>query len=85
MLAEEEKLRRSQIRARKINPPLGPIVDESGQPSAHTAIEAAAEKADPFISRTRWTMLKSGRIQVVPEANRLGTGTETIPSARVTP
>lgn len=78
-LSEEEKLRRPQIHARKINLLLDPIVDESGQPYPHPVIEAAAENAGYSISRTRWTMLKSGRIQVVPDANRLGTDTEPIP------
>lgn len=71
---EEEKVRPPQIHAREINLPLDPIVDESRTPSAHPAIKAAAEKGG----------YKSGRIHVVPHANRLGTGTETVPWARGT-
>lgn len=67
-LTDEEKFRRAQILARKINLLLDAIVDDSGRPYGYPAIEAAAEKSDYFISRTRWTMLKNGKIQVVPDA-----------------
>ncbi|MET1021010.1 MAG: hypothetical protein ABWX69_02275, partial [Arthrobacter sp.] len=57
-LTEEEEFRRAQILARKINLLLDAIVDESGRPYDHPAIEAAAaQKANYFISRTRWSRL----------------------------
>jgi hypothetical protein len=67
-LTEEEKFRRAQILARKINLLLDAIVDESGRPYGHPAIEAAAKRTGYKMSRTRWSMLKNGRIQVVPDA-----------------
>lgn len=67
-LTEEEKFRRAQILARKINLLLDAIVDESGRPYDYPAIEAAAQKAGYFISRTRWSRLKNGQLQVVPDA-----------------
>lgn len=67
-LTEEEKLRRAQILARKINLLLDAIVDQAGRPYDYPAIEAAAEKTGYFISRTRWSMLKNGQLQVVPDA-----------------
>lgn len=66
-LSEEEKFRRAQILARKIDLLLDAIVDESGRPYDYPAIEAAAEKTGYFISRTRWSRLKNGQFQVVPD------------------
>lgn len=68
MLTEEEKLRRAQTLARKINLLLDARTDESGQPYDHPAIEAGAKKAGVFVSRSRWSSLKNGQVQVVPEA-----------------
>ncbi|MGG5172416.1 hypothetical protein ACQR35_09605 [Pseudarthrobacter sp. J1738] len=67
MLTEEEKARRAEILARKINLLLDALVDEAGRPYDYPAIEAAAEKTGYFISRTRWSMLKNGQFQVVPD------------------
>jgi transcriptional regulator with XRE-family HTH domain len=66
-LTEEEKLRQAQILARKITLLLDAMVDESGQPYDYPAIEAAAKRTGYEMSRTRWSMLKNGRIQVVPD------------------
>jgi hypothetical protein len=66
-LTEEEKARRAEVLARKINLLLDAIVDGSGRPYDFPAIEAAAEKAGYCISRTRWSLLKNGGIQVVPD------------------
>ena len=66
-LSEEEKLRQAQILARKLNLLLDAIVDEAGRPYDYPAIEAAAEKTGYFISRTRWSRLKNGQFQVVPD------------------
>jgi hypothetical protein len=66
-LTEEKKLRQAQILARKINLLLDAIVDEAGRPYDYPAIEAAAEKTGYFISRTRWSMLKNGQFQAVPD------------------
>lgn len=67
-LSEEEKFRQAQILARKINLLLDAIVDVTGRPYDYPAIEAAAKRAGYKMSRTRWSMLKNGRIQVVPDA-----------------
>lgn len=66
-LTEEEKLRQAQILARKINLLLDAIVDGAGRPYDYPAIETAAEKTGYFISRTRWSRLKNGQFQVVPD------------------
>jgi hypothetical protein len=66
-LSEEEKFRQAQILARKINLLLDAIVDGAGRPYDYPAIEAAAEKTGYFISRTRWSRLKNGQFQVVPD------------------
>lgn len=66
-LTQEEKLRRAQVLARKINLLLDARADESGQPYDYPAIEAGAIKVGVFISRTRWSMLKNGQVQVVPD------------------
>lgn len=67
-LSEEEKLRRAQMLARKINLLIDSRMDESGRPYDYRAIEASAKNAGVFISRTRWSRLKNGQVQVVPDA-----------------
>jgi hypothetical protein len=67
-LTQEESLRRAQTLARKINLLLDARTDESGQPYDYPAIEAGAEKAGFSLSRTRWSLLKNGKDQVVPDA-----------------
>lgn len=42
-------------------------MDESGKKLGFEAIFVGAEKAGYEISRTRWSMLKNGRLQVVPD------------------
>lgn len=66
-LTEEEKLRQAQILDRKINLLLDAIVDEAGRTYDYPAVEAAAEKTGYSISRTRWSRLKNGQFQVVPD------------------
>ena len=62
------RLRRAQTLARKINLLLDTIRTESGQPFDYPAIRDAAQKeAGYYISRTRWSLLKSGKEQVVPD------------------
>lgn len=41
---------------------------ESGQPFDYPAIRDGAKEAGYYISRTRWSLLKHGREQTVPEA-----------------
>jgi len=66
-LSEEDKFRRARILDRKINLLLDAIGDQAGRPYDHPAIEAAAKKAGYFISRTRWSRLKNGQLQAVPD------------------
>lgn len=67
-LTQEEKFRRAQTLARKINLLLDARVDKSGVPYDYPAIDAGARKAGYSITRTRWTLLKNGNVQVVPDA-----------------
>ena len=61
-------LRRAEILARKINLLLDTRRDESGRRQGHEAIFYGAEMAGYEISRTRWSMLKNGRLPVVPDS-----------------
>lgn len=61
-------VRRAETLARKIKLLLDTILTESGKTFDYPAVSAAAqEKYDYYISRTRWSLLKSGKEQVVPE------------------
>lgn len=63
-----EKLKRAQSLARKINLLLDIVVTESGEPYPYAAIRDSAQRATGYyISRTRWSLLKNGREQVIPE------------------
>lgn len=62
------EIRRAETLARKINLLLDVIMNESGKPFDYPAIrDGAQEKAGYYISRTRWSLLKHGKEQVVPE------------------
>lgn len=67
-LTREESLRRLQVLARKVNLLLDIRTDDLGQPYDYPAIHERAEKLGYFISRTRWSRLKEGKDQVVPDA-----------------
>ncbi|MCC9175438.1 hypothetical protein [Arthrobacter sp. zg-Y179] len=60
-------LRRAETLARKINLLLDVIMSDSGKPFDYPAIRDGAQKAGYYLSRTRWSLLKSGKEQVVPE------------------
>jgi hypothetical protein len=61
-------VRRAETLARKVKLLLDTIPSKSGKPFDYPAISAAAqEKFDYYISRTRWSLLKSGKEQVVPD------------------
>lgn len=61
-------LQRAELLARKINLLLDVIVSDNGKPYEYTAIrDAIKEKNGYFLSRTRWTLLKAGKVQVVPD------------------
>ena len=60
-------LRRAETLARKINLLLDVIMSESGKPFEYPAIRDGAREAGYYLSRTRWSLLKSGKEQVVPE------------------
>jgi hypothetical protein len=61
-------VRRAETLARKVKLLLDTIPSESGKTFDYPAISAAAqEKFDYYISRTRWSLLKSGKEQVVPD------------------
>jgi transcriptional regulator with XRE-family HTH domain len=59
--------RRAETLARKINLLLDVIHTESGKPYDYPAIRDAAQEAGYYISRTRWSLLKHGKEQVVPD------------------
>jgi hypothetical protein len=61
-------VRRAETLARKIKLLLDTIPSESGKQFDYPAISAGAKaKYDYYISRTRWSLLKSGKEQVVPD------------------
>ena len=60
-------LRRAETLARKINLLLDVIMSDSGKPFDYAAIRDGAQKAGYYLSRTRWSLLKSGKEQVVPD------------------
>jgi hypothetical protein len=61
-------VKRAETLARKLKLLLDTIPSESGKPFDYPAMSAAAqEKFDYYISRTRWSLLKSGKEQVVPD------------------
>ncbi|KPN19410.1 MULTISPECIES: hypothetical protein [Arthrobacter] len=60
-------VRRAEILARKINLLLDVIMSDSGKPFDYPAIRDGAQKAGYYLSRTRWSLLKSGKEQVVPD------------------
>lgn len=65
--ARQDGIRRAEILARKINLLLDVVPSDSGKPFDYPAIRDGAQKAGYYISRTRWSLLKAGREQVVPE------------------
>jgi transcriptional regulator with XRE-family HTH domain len=60
-------IRRSESLAGKINLLLDLIMAQSGRPFDYPAIRDAAQGIGYYISRTRWSLLKSGKEQVVPD------------------
>lgn len=60
-------IRRAESLARKINLLLDVIMTESGRPFDYPAIRDAAQGTGYYISRTRWSLLKSGKEQLVPD------------------
>ncbi|MCB5281118.1 hypothetical protein [Arthrobacter sp. ES1] len=61
-------VRRAETLARKIKLLLDTIPNTSGKTFDYPTVSAAAqEKFDYYISRTRWSLLKAGKEQVVPE------------------
>ena len=63
-----EGIRQAETLARKINLLLDVIMSESGKPFDYATIrDAASESGYYIISRTRWSLLKHGKEQVIPE------------------
>lgn len=60
-------LRRAEVLARKINLLLDIRLAGSGKRFEFEEISKRAEKVGYRISRTRWSLLKNGGVQVVPE------------------
>ncbi|MDJ0356057.1 hypothetical protein [Paenarthrobacter sp. PH39-S1] len=60
-------LRRAETLARKVNLLLDTIMTEAGTPFDYSAIRDAAQEAGYYISRTRWSLLKSGKEQMIPD------------------
>jgi transcriptional regulator with XRE-family HTH domain len=61
------EMRRAETLSRKINLLLDVIMSDTGKPFDYIGIRDGAEKAGYYLSRTRWSLLKSGKIQVVPD------------------
>jgi hypothetical protein len=59
--------RRAETLARKINLLLDVLVSDTGKPLDYAAMRDGAQKAGYYLSRTRWTLLKAGKEQVVPD------------------
>ncbi|WP_246018860.1 hypothetical protein [Arthrobacter crusticola] len=60
--------RRAETLAWKINLLLDTIMSDSGKPFEYPVIkDAAMKEAGYYISRTRWSLLKAGREQLVSE------------------
>lgn len=60
-------LRRAETLARKVNLLHDVIVSETGKPYEYAAVRDGVQKAGYYLSRTRWSLLKAGKEQVVPE------------------
>lgn len=60
-------IRRAETLARKINLLLDVIMSDTGKPFDYPAIREGAQKAGYYLSRTRWSLLKAGKEQVVPD------------------
>lgn len=61
-------VRRAETLARKLKLLLDTIPAPSGKTFDYPTLSAAAkEQSDYYISRTRWSLLKSGKEQVVPD------------------
>lgn len=60
-------IRRAETLARKISLLLDVIMSDSGQPFDYPVIRDGVQKAGYYISRTRWSLLKHGKEQVVPD------------------
>lgn len=66
-LTREEKLRRARWLARKVNLLLDIRMDDAGRPYDYPAIHECADRLGYYISRTRWSLLKEGKDQVIPD------------------
>jgi hypothetical protein len=62
-----EALRRAAVLSRKINLLLETIKSDSGKPFSYKAICDGARESGYYISRTRWSLLKAGKVQVVSD------------------
>ena len=60
------RTQRAETLASKINILLNIVVSESGKPFDYAAIRDEARTAGYCISRTRWSLLKHGKVQVLP-------------------
>lgn len=61
------RIRRAEIIARKVNLLLDTIVTTSGQPFDYATVRDAAQEAGCYFSRTRWSLLKNGKEQVIAD------------------
>lgn len=60
-------LQRTEVIAGKVNLLLETIMTKSGQPFDYASIRDGALAAGYYLSRTRWSLLKHGREQVLPD------------------
>ncbi|WP_104091814.1 hypothetical protein [Arthrobacter sp. GMC3] len=61
------RTRRTEMLARKTNLILDTIMADSGKWSNYPAIRDGSQETGYYISRTRWSRLKNGKKQVVPD------------------
>ena len=66
-LTQEEVLHRAKTLAAKINLLLDIRADASGRQYTFPVIRAGAMKVGVSVSRTRWSLLKEGKVQVIPD------------------
>lgn len=60
-------IRRAETLARKVGLLLDVIMSPTGKPYDYPAVRDAAQAQGYFLSRTRWSLLKAGKEQYVPD------------------
>lgn len=64
----EKRVGQARALPRKINLLMDSIMNDSGQPYDYPTLRARAEQLTGYHqSRTRWSLLKNGKVQVIPD------------------